>query len=77
MSRDLKEMAGVKEKLAVVFCEDTNTFNLQDCLKNFHDFCTKFSKAVKENKERALEDEKKRKQEERRLASKFHSDCDE
>ncbi|XP_047240913.1 FH2 domain-containing protein 1-like isoform X1 [Girardinichthys multiradiatus] len=34
------------------FCEDRDTFRLDDCFSIFQTFCTRFTNAVKENKER-------------------------
>ncbi|XP_038586849.1 FH2 domain-containing protein 1-like [Micropterus salmoides] len=34
------------------FCEDRETFRLDDCFSIFHTFCSRFTDAVKENKER-------------------------
>nr|XP_020442336.1 LOW QUALITY PROTEIN: FH2 domain-containing protein 1-like [Monopterus albus] len=34
------------------FCEDRETFRLDDCFSIFHTFCSKFTNAVKENMER-------------------------
>ncbi|XP_015248126.1 PREDICTED: FH2 domain-containing protein 1-like [Cyprinodon variegatus] len=39
-------------ELVDFFCEDRDTFRLDDCFSIFHTFCTKFTNAVKENKER-------------------------
>ncbi|CAI9536408.1 unnamed protein product, partial [Staurois parvus] len=38
------------------FCEDKETMKLDECFQIFRDFCDKFNKAVKENKERELQD---------------------
>ncbi|KAM4750571.1 FH2 domain-containing protein 1 [Anableps anableps] len=34
------------------FCEDKDTFKLDECFRIFQDFCIKFNKAVKDNKDR-------------------------
>lgn len=33
------------------FCEDKDTFKLDECFRIFHDFCIKFKKAVKVQKD--------------------------
>ncbi|XP_055061324.2 FH2 domain-containing protein 1 [Misgurnus anguillicaudatus] len=48
-----------KEGNAVIdfFCEDKETFQLDECFRIFQDFCLKFNKAVKDNQERELKEE--------------------
>ncbi|KAI7790538.1 FH2 domain-containing protein 1 [Triplophysa rosa] len=54
------------------FCEDKDTFILDECFRIFQDFCLKFKKAVKDNLDRELKDEARRRRlrelEERRSA---------
>ncbi|KAJ8367489.1 hypothetical protein AAFF_G00317400 [Aldrovandia affinis] len=54
------------------FCEDKDTFKLDDCFRIFQDFCLKFKKAVKDNVERKLKEEARQRRlhelEERRSA---------
>uniref|UniRef100_A0A4W5QY33 FH2 domain containing 1 n=1 Tax=Hucho hucho TaxID=62062 RepID=A0A4W5QY33_9TELE len=38
------------------FCEDKDTFMLDECFRIFQDFCLKFKKAVKDNLERELKE---------------------
>uniref|UniRef100_A0A8C3A9V7 FH2 domain containing 1 n=1 Tax=Cyclopterus lumpus TaxID=8103 RepID=A0A8C3A9V7_CYCLU len=38
------------------FCEDTDTFKLDECFRIFQDFCIKFKKAVKDNADRELKE---------------------
>uniref|UniRef100_A0A3P8XE21 FH2 domain-containing protein n=2 Tax=Esox lucius TaxID=8010 RepID=A0A3P8XE21_ESOLU len=38
------------------FCEDKETFKLDECFRIFQDFCLKFKKAVKDNLERDLKE---------------------
>ncbi|KAJ0033875.1 hypothetical protein NQD34_000982 [Periophthalmus magnuspinnatus] len=38
------------------FCEDKDTFKLDECFRIFQDFCHKFKKAVKDNTERELKE---------------------
>ncbi|XP_077401336.1 FH2 domain-containing protein 1-like isoform X2 [Vanacampus margaritifer] len=42
------------------FCEDDNTFRLDECFAVLHGFCCKFSHAVKENKEREAKERARR-----------------
>ncbi|KAK2817256.1 hypothetical protein Q5P01_025447 [Channa striata] len=39
------------------FCEDKDTFKLDECFRIFQDFCLKFKKAVKDNLDRELKEE--------------------
>uniref|UniRef100_A0A7N8YPG0 FH2 domain containing 1 n=1 Tax=Mastacembelus armatus TaxID=205130 RepID=A0A7N8YPG0_9TELE len=47
-----------KEGNAVIdfFCEDKDTFKLDECFRIFQDFCLKFKKAVKDNVDRELKE---------------------
>ncbi|XP_041642121.1 FH2 domain-containing protein 1 [Cheilinus undulatus] len=38
------------------FCEDKDTFKLDECFRIFQDFCLKFKKAVKDNMDRELKE---------------------
>uniref|UniRef100_A0A3Q2ZYS0 FH2 domain containing 1 n=1 Tax=Kryptolebias marmoratus TaxID=37003 RepID=A0A3Q2ZYS0_KRYMA len=38
------------------FCEDKDTFKLDECFRIFQDFCIKFNKAVKDNTDRELKE---------------------
>ncbi|KAM4536374.1 uncharacterized protein PAE49_021008 isoform 1-T2 [Odontesthes bonariensis] len=42
------------------FCEDRDTFRLDECFRIFHSFCTRFSQAVKENTEREVKEAARR-----------------
>ncbi|XP_059410013.1 FH2 domain-containing protein 1 [Carassius carassius] len=54
------------------FCEDKDTFKLDECFRIFQDFCLKFKKAVKDNWDRELKEEARQRRlrelEERRCA---------
>ncbi|MCI4395924.1 hypothetical protein PGIGA_G00261280 [Pangasianodon gigas] len=54
------------------FCEDKDTFKLDECFRIFQDFCLKFEKAVKDNVDRELKEaarqQRLRELEERRIA---------
>uniref|UniRef100_A0A9J8AW92 FH2 domain containing 5 n=1 Tax=Cyprinus carpio carpio TaxID=630221 RepID=A0A9J8AW92_CYPCA len=43
------------------FCEDRDVFKLDECFRIFQNFCSKFKKAVQENKERGMWEESRRK----------------
>ena len=58
LNEDLKEMEELRKELADYFCEDTSTFKLEDTIKIFHTFCEKFKKALDENKQRKIQEEK-------------------
>ncbi|XP_068961663.1 FH2 domain-containing protein 1 [Petaurus breviceps papuanus] len=47
-----------KEAHALIdfFCEDKETMKLDECLQIFRDFCTKFDKAVKDNRDREMQE---------------------
>ncbi|KAM8808344.1 FH2 domain-containing protein 1 [Eudromia elegans] len=61
--RHLKELEHQKRELqkegnALIdfFCEDKETMKLDECFQIFRDFCIRFDKAVKENKEREIQE---------------------
>uniref|UniRef100_K7GEJ3 FH2 domain containing 1 n=2 Tax=Pelodiscus sinensis TaxID=13735 RepID=K7GEJ3_PELSI len=47
-----RELRGQGNTLIDFFCEDKETMKLEECFQIFRDFCMKFNKAVKENRER-------------------------
>ncbi|XP_078533066.1 FH2 domain-containing protein 1 isoform X2 [Lissotriton helveticus] len=60
---EVKDLESRKEELtkeshALIdfFCEDKDTMKLDECFQIFRDFCDKFNKAVKENREREIKD---------------------
>ncbi|XP_036097239.1 FH2 domain-containing protein 1 isoform X2 [Molossus molossus] len=53
--RELQEEA---HALIDFFCEDKETMKLDECLQIFRDFCTKFSKAVKDNHNREVQEQR-------------------
>ncbi|XP_069487393.1 FH2 domain-containing protein 1 [Ambystoma mexicanum] len=63
-----------KESHALIdfFCEDKGTMKLDECFQIFRDFCDKFNKAVKENREREIKD-LRQKQRLKELEEKRHS----
>ncbi|KFQ63648.1 FH2 domain-containing protein 1, partial [Pelecanus crispus] len=61
--RHLKELEHQKRELqkegnALIdfFCEDKETMKLDECFQIFRDFCIRFNKAVKENREREIQE---------------------
>ncbi|XP_031785571.1 cell division control protein 12 isoform X2 [Nasonia vitripennis] len=73
LKRDMEELDGVRRTLAEFFCEDANTFKIEECFKIFHQFCQKFNQAVTENERRRIQEEQvlaRRKQREEQLLAK-------
>uniref|UniRef100_A0A336JWL9 CSON001319 protein n=1 Tax=Culicoides sonorensis TaxID=179676 RepID=A0A336JWL9_CULSO len=69
----MSELEILRSQLAEFFCEDPNTFKMEECFKIFYHFCEKFRQAVKENEKRKVLEEQailRRKQREEQLASK-------
>ncbi|XP_044001338.1 uncharacterized protein LOC122847607 isoform X1 [Aphidius gifuensis] len=70
LKRDMEELEGVRKTLAEFFCEDSNTFKIEECFKIFHQFCQKFNQAIAENERRKIQEEQinaRRKQREEQL----------
>ncbi|XP_043504299.1 uncharacterized protein LOC122525518 [Polistes fuscatus] len=70
LKRDIEELENVRRTLAEFFCEDTNTFKIEECFRVFHQFCQKFNQAVAENERRRIQEEQvlaRRKQREEQL----------
>lgn len=73
LQRDMNELENVRKRLSDFFCEDVNTFKLEECFRVFHGFCAKFRQAVVENNRRRVQEEQanaRRKQREELMASK-------
>lgn len=71
LQRGMKEVDALRLQLAEFFCEDPNTFRLEECFKIFQTFCEKFKQAVHENERRRLQEEQatiRRKMREEQLA---------
>lgn len=51
-----RELQDEAHTLIDFFCEDKETMKLDECLQIFRDFCTKFSKAVKDNHNREVQE---------------------
>ncbi|XP_012286898.1 uncharacterized protein LOC105703237 isoform X2 [Orussus abietinus] len=70
LRKDMAELECVRQSLAEFFCEDTNTFKIEECFRVFHHFCQKFNEAVAENERRRIQEEQvitRRKQREEQL----------
>lgn len=73
LQKDLGQLDIVRKKLADFFCEDMNSFKLEECFRIFHNFYCKFKQAVTENERRRMQEEQanaRRKQREELLATK-------
>ncbi|CAL7949453.1 unnamed protein product [Xylocopa violacea] len=73
LKRDMEELETLRRSLAEFFCEDSNTFKIEECFKIFHQFCQKFNQAVAENERRRIQEEQilaRRKQREEQLLAK-------
>lgn len=57
LQRGMKEVESLRLQLSEFFCEDPNTFRLEECFKIFQTFCEKFKQAVHENERRRLQEE--------------------
>lgn len=69
----MEELETLRRSLAEFFCEDGNTFKIEECFKIFHQFCLKFNQAVAENERRRIQEEQvlaRRKQREEQLLAK-------
>ncbi|XP_052351684.1 FH2 domain-containing protein 1-like [Oncorhynchus keta] len=56
LQRERQELRNEGNILIDFFCEDRESFRLDECFKVFQDFCLKFQKAVKDNLERELKE---------------------
>ncbi|XP_044263150.1 inverted formin-2 isoform X2 [Tribolium madens] len=73
LQQNMVELEKVRVQLAEFFCEDTNSFKLEECFRIFHGFYCKFRQAVGENERRRIQEEQanaRRRQREELLASK-------
>lgn len=57
LQRGMKQVEAVRLQLSEFFCEDPNSFKLEECFKIFHNFCEKFKQAVSENERRRVQEE--------------------
>ncbi|XP_076275391.1 FH2 domain-containing protein formin 3 isoform X1 [Rhynchophorus ferrugineus] len=73
LQRELKKLDNVRKQLSEFFCEDANSFKIEECFRVFHGFYSKFKQAITENERRRLQEEQanaRRKQREELLATK-------
>ncbi|XP_033218569.1 uncharacterized protein LOC117173991 isoform X2 [Belonocnema kinseyi] len=78
LKSDMEELEGVRRTLAEFFCEDSNTFKIEECFRVFHHFCQKFNQAIAENERRRVQEEQvqaRRKQREEQLLAKKRLLC--
>eukprot|EP00058_Branchiostoma_floridae_P002828 XP_002588316.1 hypothetical protein BRAFLDRAFT_122887 [Branchiostoma floridae] len=54
----LKKLEKLRKKLAEFFCEDEGDFKIEECFSVFHQFTQRFKKAIEENKERQIKEER-------------------
>ncbi|KAJ8985106.1 hypothetical protein NQ317_019792 [Molorchus minor] len=70
---DFLQLDHVRRELSDFFCEDVNSFKLEECFRIFHGFYCKFKQAVAENERRRIQEEQaneRRRQREELLATK-------
>ncbi|KAJ8927800.1 hypothetical protein NQ314_019681 [Rhamnusium bicolor] len=73
LQTNLGELDHVRKELSDFFCEDVNSFKLEECFRIFHSFYCKFKQAVAENERRRIQEEQaneRRRQREELLATK-------
>ncbi|XP_062964749.1 FH2 domain-containing protein 1 [Cynocephalus volans] len=58
LERWKQELLDEAHSLIDFFCEDKETMKLDECFQIFRDFCTKFNKAVKDNHDREVKEQK-------------------
>uniref|UniRef100_A0A8C3YJI6 FH2 domain containing 1 n=1 Tax=Catagonus wagneri TaxID=51154 RepID=A0A8C3YJI6_9CETA len=58
LERRKQELLAEAHTLIDFFCEDKDTVKLDECLQIFRDFCVKFNKAVKDNRDREVQEQR-------------------
>nr|KAG5693718.1 hypothetical protein BaRGS_002101 [Batillaria attramentaria] len=58
LEEDLKDIEDLRQELATFFCEDQTSFKIEECFKILQTFCERFKKAIEENKQRRMMEEK-------------------
>ncbi|XP_056121167.1 disheveled-associated activator of morphogenesis 2 [Rhinichthys klamathensis goyatoka] len=56
---ELESLEGSSKALVEFFCEDDKTFRLEEACLIFHGFCHRFQRAVQENTERELQEQRR------------------
>uniref|UniRef100_A0A3B5K6W2 FH2 domain containing 3 n=1 Tax=Takifugu rubripes TaxID=31033 RepID=A0A3B5K6W2_TAKRU len=69
----VQELNALSGAVAEYFCEDPASFRLDECCSIFHSFCKRFAAAVQENQEREAAEQRRRRTDSLRVASKRHS----
>ncbi|XP_071979901.1 uncharacterized protein [Engystomops pustulosus] len=72
VQKELDALQVSRHNLCEFLCEDEDMFHLEECCKVFSCFCQKFQLAIKENKQREQEEERRKEWEKTRL-QKRHS----
>ncbi|XP_066286089.1 FH2 domain-containing protein 1-like isoform X2 [Branchiostoma lanceolatum] len=54
----LKKLEKLRKKLAEFYCEDEADFKIEECFSVFHQFTQRFKKAIEENKERQIREDR-------------------
>ncbi|XP_078496364.1 uncharacterized protein LOC144752239 [Lissotriton helveticus] len=67
VQREMEAMRASRQQLLEFLCEDEETFKLEECCQIFSTFCDKFLKALQENKEREMEEQRRQHLERERL----------
>ncbi|XP_060063512.1 uncharacterized protein LOC132543969 [Ylistrum balloti] len=58
LQADLKDMESLRLEIADFFCEDRNSFRLDECFKVLHTFSERFKKSIMENEQRKKQEKK-------------------
>ncbi|XP_053329334.1 uncharacterized protein LOC128503316 [Spea bombifrons] len=74
VQKEIEALQSSRQMLLEFLCEDEESFHLEECCKVFSCFCQKFQLAIKENKIRELEEQRRQQWEKKRL-EKRHSVC--
>ncbi|XP_056395830.1 uncharacterized protein LOC130291274 [Hyla sarda] len=72
VQKEIDALQVSRQNLCEFLCEDEDMFHLEECCKVFSCFCQKFQLAIKENKHREQEDQRRKEWEKKRL-QKRHS----
>ncbi|XP_064607784.1 inverted formin-2-like isoform X2 [Liolophura sinensis] len=68
VQKGLNNIRELSKKLAQHFCENENSFKVEECLVNFKVFCEKLQQCKKENDQRRIQEEKAEKRKKEREA---------
>ncbi|TNN75080.1 FH2 domain-containing protein 1 [Liparis tanakae] len=73
IENDLQELQSVSDSVAEYFCENPNTFKLEECFSIFNSFCERFMRAMQENKAREVAEVQRRHRDRLQSATKRRS----